>query len=287
MKKLILILCLTFVFVSCGQKNEDFQTNGKPTIKIGAALPLSGEYARIGQANQKAISMALEKWKNKSTKYNYEVVFEDDQMASIKAATVAHKFINVDHVKGIISTWGIVGPVYADIADKNKIISMTCADMSEITKPYYSFNHFTQDDKLSEKLVYILKKKHIKTVVFAYTVSPVCDEKAENMQKKLKATGIKVLAVERYSISEADFRSSIQKLEELNPGAYITFVLMPGTVNFVSQFEQVTQGKRELIGFMFLMKCRKNIGLWLMGDTPFVVRTEHRHSAKCSKKKQG
>lgn len=247
MKKIILSLCAVLALSACKEEKKA-QIKEKPIIKIGAELPLSGEYARIGKANQQAIMMALDKWKNKDTKYKYEVIFEDDQMVTSRAAMVANKFINVDKVKAIISTWGIVGPVVADIADKNQVISMACAGMKEIVEPYYSFNHFTQDDKLAEKLVPLLKKNNIKSVVFAYSAAAAYDEKAKTIEQKLRDKGIDVLAVERYNISETDFRMSIHKLEELNPDAYIDFVMMPGTVNFLKQFKEMTQGKRKIIG---------------------------------------
>ncbi len=247
MKKVISSLCMLLALSACKDQKKA-QTNEKPVVKIGAELPLSGEYARIGEANRQAILMALEKWQNKNTKYKYEVIFEDDQMVTSRAAMVANKFINVDKVKGIISTWGIVGPVVADVANKNQVISMACAGMKEIVEPYYSFNHFTQDDKLAEKLVPLLKKKDIHNVVFAYTAAAAYDEKAKTMEQKLTENGINVLAVERYNISETDFRVSIRKLEQLNPEAYIDFVMMPGTVNFIKQFDEITQGKRLLIG---------------------------------------
>lgn len=248
MKKYLLSLLLVLGLTACGNKTQEQQADTKPTIKIGATLPLSGEYALIGKANQEAILMALQKWQNKKTKYNYDVIFEDDQMMTSRAAVVTNKFISIDKVKAILSTWGIVGPVVANIADKNKVISMACAAMSEITKPYYSFNHFTQDDKLADKLIYILKKNNVKSVVLVHTATAAFDEKANTLQKELTTRGIKILAIERHNIKETDFRIAIHKLEELNPDAYINFVMMPGTVNFIKQFQQITQGKRLMVG---------------------------------------
>ena len=248
MKKLVLALCLVLGLTACGEKKDAPQTGEKPTVKIGASLPLSGDYARIGQANQKAILMALDKWKEKDTKYNYEVVFEDDQMAPQKAASITNKFINVDKVKAILSTWGVVAPVIADISDRNKVISMTCAAMSEVVKPYYSFNHFTQNDKISEKLVPLLKKKGIKKVVLVSSNTSAMAEKIDVLKSLLEKNNIEVLKTELYNLSETDFRLSIQKLEQYNPDAYIDLVMMPGTVNFITQFQQITQGKRDIIG---------------------------------------
>ncbi len=248
MKKYILSLFLIVALVGCGEKAETSKKIEKPTIKIGAQLPLSGEYARIGSANQQAIMMALEKWKNKNTKYNYDVVFEDDQMSTARAAVVANKLISSDKVKAIISTWGIVGPVVANIADQNKVLSMACAGMKEITTPYYSFNHFTQDDKLAEKLIPLLKENNVNSVVLVYTAAAAYDEKAKVMEAKLKESNIDVLAVERYNIQENDFRISIYKMEELNPDAYINFVLMPGTPSFIRQFNEITKGNRMMVG---------------------------------------
>lgn len=249
MKKWLLSLCMILTLVACkDEKKESAQASVKPVIKIGASLMLSGDYAKIGQANQKAILMALEKWKKQNTKYNYEVAFEDDGFSARNAAVIANKFINVDKAKAIISTWGVVAPVIAEIADKNKVISMTCAGMSEVAEPYYSFNHFTQNDKLAEKLIPLLKKKNIKTVVLVSTNATAYVEKMDVFKSILPQNGIEILATELYAPQETDFRLSIKKLEQLNPDAYINFVLMPGTINFINQFDQITQGKREMIG---------------------------------------
>ncbi len=247
MKKWLLSLCMVLALVACkDEKKQTAQT--KPVVKIGVSLMLSGDYARIGQANQKAILMALEKWKAKNTKYNYQVVFEDDNFSARQAAVIANKFINADKTKAIISTWGVVAPVIAEIADKNKVISMTCAGMSEVAEPYYSFNHFTQNDKLAEKLIPLLKQKGIKSVVLVSTNASAYVEKMNVFKSVLPQNGIEILATELYAPKETDFRLSIQKLEQLNPDAYINFVLMPGTINFINQFDQITQGKREMIG---------------------------------------
>lgn len=249
MKRWLVSLCMALALVACkDEKKETAQADNRPVIRIGASLMLSGDYARIGQANQKAILMALDKWKTKNTKYDYEVLFEDDSFSARKAAVIANKFINADKTKAIISTWGVVAPVIADIADKNKVISMTCAGMSEVAKPYYSFNHFTQNDKLAEKLIPLLKQKNIKKVVLVSTNASAYVEKMDVFKSILPQNGIEILATELYAPGETDFRLSIQKLERLNPDAYINFVLMPGTVNYINQFDQITQGKREMIG---------------------------------------
>ena len=73
-------------------------------------------------------------------------------------------------------------------------------------------------------------------------------EKIDVLKSLLEKNNIEVLKTELYNLSETDFRLSIQKLEQSNPDAYIDMVMMPGTVNFINQFQQITQGKREIIG---------------------------------------
>ena len=50
----------------------------KPVVTIGITLPLTGDVAMLGQANKKAILLS-ESQLPKNLKYDYKLVFEDDQ----------------------------------------------------------------------------------------------------------------------------------------------------------------------------------------------------------------
>ena len=90
MKKVLLNLLMATSLVACGEKTEAPKENGKPVIKIGVSLPLTGDSANVSEAVKASINMAWNEWYQKDTKYNYEVIFEDDALQTAKAATVAN-----------------------------------------------------------------------------------------------------------------------------------------------------------------------------------------------------
>lgn len=271
MKKILTLVLAAFLTLSACDDKKESNPSDKPTIKIGVSLPLSGEGADVGSVNKKAIGMALEESKNKETKYNYELIFENDMLQPKQAALIASKLINVDKVNAILSMWGIVAPVIADVAQKNKIINITCAGLSDISKPYYIFNNYTQDAEIIKTLAKKLQKENIKTIVFVTQNNFVGKARAAIIPQELKKAGIDVLATELYNPDEKDFRMSIAKLEKLNPDYYVMFIAMPGTKIFTEQLFQIT-GKKNLTAIDVFHEMPADLypivnGLWYVKST--------------------
>ena len=88
MKKGLLSLVLALGLVACGEKAEAPKENEKPIIKIGATLPLTGDAAEAGQAAKAGLEMILADLQQKGLKYNYQLVFEDNQMNAMKTAPI-------------------------------------------------------------------------------------------------------------------------------------------------------------------------------------------------------
>ena len=102
MKKVLLSLLMATSLVACGEKTEAPKENEKPVVKIGATLPLSGGFAETGVLSQQAMQMALDKWKAKDTKYDYQLFVEDDVSEPKKAVLNAQNFINTKKVQAIM-----------------------------------------------------------------------------------------------------------------------------------------------------------------------------------------
>ena len=268
MKKWLLSLCMVLALTACDEKKETAQANSKPVVKIGVSLPLTGDAANVGNAVKASVNMALEEWKQKDTKYNYEVVFEDDALQTAKAAMVANKFINMDKVNAIMNIWGVTAPVVADVAEKTNTIFFTCAGYIDNENKSYVFNNYTPNKRVSEALIKKLKKLNVKTVAFASDMNAVGDARAKYVVEDLRQAGIDVVAVERYIVGTVDFRMSIAKMEALNPDYYIIFVEQPGTKNFIEQHKQIT-GKDNLAAIDVFHEMPKKYwsaadGLWFV-----------------------
>ena len=238
MQKLLCILGIVLSLVAC-----DKDQSNKPLIKIGVSLPLTGDAAVVGIANQKSMMMALSDWDKKDTKYKYKLIFEDDGLQPKKAATIAQKFAHQDKTNATVSLWGISAPVMADIAQKAEQIHITCAGLADVSKPYYIFNNYTQYGAIADALIKKFKHDGIKTIVYVLNNNQVSITQSEFINRELNKAGIKTLATELYNSDERDFRTSITKLNKLNPDYWLMFMLMPGTKLFTEQFFQITGNK--------------------------------------------
>ena len=130
---------------ACDEKKETAQANAKPVIKIGATLPLTGNLSYIGEGARNALNMVMEKWKNKDTKYDYQIVYEDDMVKPQQAAINTHKFIYMDKAKVVVSVFGVVDRPVDDIANQNKVISLSCSHGKD-KFPEYALNVGSQNE---------------------------------------------------------------------------------------------------------------------------------------------
>jgi len=244
MKKWLLSLCMVLALVACDNKKENAQANGKPTIKIGATLPLSGNLSYIGEGAKNALNMVMEKWQKKDTKYNYQIVFEDDIVKPQQAAINAQKFINIDKSKVVVSVFGVVDRPVDDIANQNKVISLSCS-FGKADLPKYGLNTSSQNEEIYASALRELKKRNAKTVALLGSQSAVSDVLLGYAAEHLPKEGIEVIFNERYAIGETDYRLSIQKMEQKAPDYYILFGVEPMNSIFVKQYYELT-GKNNL-----------------------------------------
>jgi len=248
MKRWLLALCMVLALVACKEeKKESAQAEGKPVIKIGITLPLSGAFAETGELSKEAMLMALEKWKQKDTKYDYQLFIENDESAPKKAALNAQNFINVKGVKAIISMFGIVDRPVDDIANHNKVISMSCS-YGKTQVPEYAANICVQNDSIAEILIPKLKKENIKKVALVMANTIVSVAVGDYFAERLPKEGIEVVAYEKYNMDTRDMRISILSMEEKHPDYYLTFATSPLTDIFVKQLKE-TAGKKNVASF--------------------------------------
>lgn len=241
MRKLLLSLCIVLALTACDDKKEEAQANSKPVVKIGVSLPLTGDAANVGNAVKASIDMALNEWKQKDTKFDYQIVYEDDALQVGKAATIANKFNSIDKVSAIMNIWGVTAPVVAEVAEKKNVIFFTCAGYIDNKDKAYVFNNYTPTKRISQALIKKLKKLNVKTVAFATDINAVGEAREKYIVEDLRNSGIDVVATERYMPGTVDFRMSLAKMEAQNPDYYVIFVEQPGTKNFIEQHKQIVK----------------------------------------------
>lgn len=219
MKKFLLSLCMVLALAACkDEKKETAQANSKPVVKIGASLPLSGDMAETGKNLQAAMSLALKDEQAKGNlKYDYQLVFEDDQYDVKKAISNWNLFKSVKDIDAIFTLWGTMGRVASDFAEKNKIIHMSCGLSKTVAKGFYNFNNATKLVTHAEKMADFYQSKGVKKIaVFAYQCVET-DELFPVLKEKLKEHGIDIIAEVQINPTDRDLTIPMVKVKELNP----------------------------------------------------------------------
>ncbi len=247
MKKVLLSIMMAFSLTACGEKAETPKENEKPVVKIGATLPLSGGFAETGVLSQQAMQMALDKWKAKDTKYDYQLFVEDDVSELKKAVLNAQNFINTKKVQAIMTMFGIVDRPVDEIANNNKVISLSCSyGKTDVLE--YAANNCVQNHRVAETLLPKLKKENIKKVALIMANTAVNRVVGDYFAERLPQEGFEVVAYEKYNMDTRDMRMSILAMEEKQPDYYLTFATPPLTDIFVKQLQE-TVGKRNVASF--------------------------------------
>ncbi|MBE6448587.1 MAG: ABC transporter substrate-binding protein [Alphaproteobacteria bacterium] len=268
MKKFILSIMLATALTACGEKAETPKENEKPVVKIGASLPLTGNMAHIGVSAQKSLSLALEKWNAKDTKFNYELIVEDDVFDAKKVAMITNKFVNQDKIRALFTVFSIGANVASPITEQAKVIHMTCAYGSQPANGYYNFNNITQYENQTDLMLDELKKRGIKSIALLISNNIGSMQQAEILENKIINDGsIEVVGKEIFNPGTRDFRMIIQKIiDNREPDIFYVDGITPDATLIAKYLNEIT-GKVNLTTINDFIETpeRENFeGLWFV-----------------------
>ncbi|HDH10846.1 MAG TPA: ABC transporter substrate-binding protein [Nitrospirae bacterium] len=231
----VAVILSGYMFTGC--EKSEMPAAKKETVKIGMVLPLTGGIAFIGVGMRNAAILAKEHLGD--TKYNYEILFEDDQYNPKLTASAANKFINVDKVDAIVSCEASPGQVVSALARKNEIIHFGLTAVSSVAEGDNNFVHWTPAKEQARVLVKELKKQGIKTMGIFRSVS-LQDWTAyvDAVRELSKDAGIKIVTEHSFQDSQKDFRSMIAKAKQTNPDIYFLVVPTPAIELLVKQIRE-------------------------------------------------
>jgi len=211
----------------------------KQTIKIGVTLPLTGGVAMLGQSAKNAILLA-ESRLSRNNKYDYELVFEDDQFKPATGASVANKLINIDKVDALISFGSPVGSVVSPIAERSKILHINdFASASQVADGDYNFVHYTPPYEDSKLFIEQLEKRGIKKLVFfGQQDNPGVTAIINAFEADIKETDIEVVSSNMFNTGTRDFRTMIDKSRDLGADMWVLEANTPELEILARQIQQ-------------------------------------------------
>ncbi len=210
------------------------------TYKIGAILPLTGDFSAFGQAINQGAMLALDEAKEQGQVISY--VPEDDHSNALGSTNAAHKLVNVDKVQGAITATVQEVKPSAPVFEGTKIPLLATWDSNHYIKTagenIFTIGFSTEDagEKMATHAFMVLKLKKV-------AVIPQIDEWSELIasafENKFKALGGEVVMKEEIQPTQKDYRTLIVKAKSAGAeGVYFPF--LPNTISpFLLQAKQL------------------------------------------------
>ncbi|MDR1026749.1 MAG: ABC transporter substrate-binding protein [Lactobacillus sp.] len=291
MKKLfILTLFIIAAGIAVVIKNSisDPKTSAssKPVVKIGIIYPMSGDGAIFGETAREVADMFFEEFNKKNPLFDYQIIFEDNQMKLDKNASLANKLIQVDKVDVLVTCLSNFGAVVSPIAERNKTLHFSVATDPIVAEGFYNFMASSNVEGEAGLLYDTLISNGARNVdiVVVNATGPMSMIKYFE-DKVTKDKGL--LIGNKYSVNadEKDFRTLISKIKNNNPDYVIVMLAFPTIDVFLKQYKDagVNIPFTGIETFTYLENKALAEGQWYVDAAPATSEFEAALEAKTGK----
>lgn len=227
-------VALSFGLGACGKKEEPPAPAAAPaapagiTVKIGHAAPLTGGIAHLGKDNEAGVVLAIEEANAKGIslggqKVTFEMMSEDDEAKPEKGPIVAQKFVDAK-VAGVVGhlNSGVTIPASAVYSTAGIPMISGSATNPKLTEQGFkiTFRTVGRDDQQGPAVAsYLATQFKPKLVAVVDDATSYGEGLADEVEKALKAGGIKVLPREKGTDTTTDWKAILTKLRGKKPDA--------------------------------------------------------------------
>ena len=282
MKKWLLTLCMVLALVACKDEKKASQAENQ-TIKIGVMYPLSGDGAAFGQAARNAADMFFEQFNKKPHKFDYQVIFEDNQYVLSKQATLTQKLINADKVDVLISVMSNFGAVTSPTAEQNKVIHFSVATDPAVSQGFYNLITSSNPAGEADVMYRQLLKEGAKKVDVIVVNATGPESMLDYFQKRIaQDKQIEIGQIFHVNADEKDFRLMLYKIKESNPDYIMAQLAMPTIDVFMKQYKEagINIPVTGIESFTYLQNRELAEGMWYIDAAPATDDFVARYQAK-------
>ena len=251
----VVALTLALFAVACGSDDEGSGGSsgggGGPTIKIGASLPLTGEFSEPGKAAQQGYQV----WEAMTNEgeglidgRKVKFTFRDD--ASNQNTVVADytSLISRDKVDLLAGTFSSLLNIPAStVAERNKMLYVEPAGGApEIFDRGYKYLFFAQQatadkqgDLFAEYILGLPDDQKPKTAAYPTLDDPFAVPVLDGIREKFEAAGIKTVQKSTYPVDTSNFDSIANAVKAKNPDVVLHGATFADGVGFVRALKKV------------------------------------------------
>ena len=232
-----LVIAVALLMQGCGKEEPPkpapkVETPPPPppatVVKIGHAGPLTGAIAHLGKDNENGVRLAIDEANAKGItidgkKIKFEMMGEDDEAKPDKGPIVAQKFVDAK-VAGVVGhlNSGVSIPA-SSVYNQAGIPMITgAATNPKLTEQGFkvTFRTVGRDDQQGPAVAsYLASEFKPKTVAVIDDATAYGEGLANEVEKTLKAAGIKVLPREKGTDQTKDWKAVLTKVRGKKPDA--------------------------------------------------------------------
>jgi branched-chain amino acid transport system substrate-binding protein len=234
------LVAASIALIGCGEQKPPAKAEGKAAteaaqaapagteIKIGHVGPLTGGIAHLGKDNENGARLAIEQANQAKIQIDgkpatFVLVAEDDQADPKVGTTVAQKLVDAK-VAGVVGHLNSGTSIPAsDIYNKGGIpVISGSATNPKLTEQGFKgqFRVVARDDQQGPAVAnYLASNKKPKLVAVIDDATAYGEGLANEVEKSLKASNIKVLPREKGTDKTTDWKAVLTKLKGRNPDA--------------------------------------------------------------------
>jgi branched-chain amino acid transport system substrate-binding protein len=239
MKYIAIAIALVILTSACTTGNVVHEE----TIQIGVMAPLTGEAAIYGEEMRKGIQLAYAEIPDgRINGKKVQLIWGDSKCDPKEGALVAKKLLAVDKVDLLLST-ECSGPSIsaAPIAEEQEKILFvavsTSPDLATFTKTTYKAAPL--DNFQGEDLATTLYNRGIRQIALLQVKNAWGEGVSKKLTESFINKGGEIILKEEFSEGEADFRSSLVKIDAASPDAVVMLATSFGYSNILRQMEEL------------------------------------------------
>jgi branched-chain amino acid transport system substrate-binding protein len=250
------LIALAGVVGGCGSNDDGgsgggggAQPSGEP-IKIGASLPLTGEFSEPGKAAQQGYKVweAMTNDKDGLLGRKVKFIFRDDASDQNTVVSDYTSLISRDKVDLLAGTFSSLLNIPAStVAERNRMLYVEPAGGApEIFERGYKYLFFAQQatadkqgDVWAEWVLGLPADKRPKTAAYPTLDDPFAVPVLEGIREKFEAAGIKTVQKSTYPADTSNFDSIANSVKAANPDVVVHGATFADGVGFVRAMNKV------------------------------------------------
>ena len=202
--------------------------NEKPTIKIGAILPITGGTAKMGEGARNGALMAIDKINsNPDNKYIYKFIFEDIGLDQSKTVPIYKKLTEFDKVVALVSYNSAVGKIIKPLTGKDKVLHISSALDNGLPDNKFNYMNGFSLVAASNKFIDYLKSKDLKTISLVFVNHASTEAMFNILEPTLKENNIEILSINWFNPEQRDFKMEALRVKNLNPDIVYVHIFEP------------------------------------------------------------